>query len=186
MILALWIALLILVALLVVVAAAVVLPLHIELRAARDGAFRFNVVLRPFGGLGPRISLSDRKEKPAKRPRKRTRKSRKPSRLRREPRIVLHAALRLLMEIFALVRLHRANLSLRFGSGGPGETGQIYGMLMPAIHGLGGASRANIHVEPVFDRAVLTGRALVDLSITPALLLPPFLRFGWVLFGPAR
>lgn len=176
----------VLVVLFAALAAVAVTPLRLEVRAAREEALRFTLALRPLGRFGPRIFLTDCRGKRDEEPKAADRKPKKAGSWRRDPRVVLRAAIRLLSDILVRVRIEQASVDLRFGSGDPAETGQAFGMLAPLIFGAGGLSRADIRVEPVFDRIVLSGRAALDLSVVPALLLPPFVRFGWAIFGPGR
>lgn len=169
-----------------VLLAAIALPLHLELRAARDETLRFSLTVRPFGRFGPRIPLRNDKPKSEKTPKAAEQTRQKRSRWRGKPRLVIGAVIRLVTDIFGLVRLDRVELDMRFGTGDPAETGQAFGMLAPLIYGARGSQRIDFHVEPVFDRKALTGHANVDLSIIPALLVPPVVRFGWAVFGPAR
>ncbi|NNF73405.1 MAG: DUF2953 domain-containing protein, partial [Rhodobacteraceae bacterium] len=141
----------------------------------------------------PRLAVADsdrergrtskRKPKPEPKPpaTKATRKRRLP---KVNPRRVFRAALRLLPELFGSLRLDTLKLDLRFGSGDPAETGEVYGMLKAIEYGLAGASRVEVLIEPVFDRAVFAGRAALDVTLTPARLIPPIARFGWRAFGP--
>ncbi len=99
---------------------------------------------------------------------------------------IAQAAIRLVTELMATVRFETASLNLRFGLGDPAETGQLYGQLTPLVYSASGCPRVRIDVEPIFDEATLTGRAALDLSVVPARLIAPFLRFGWSAFGPTR
>lgn len=170
----------------IAVLAALFLPLRLEVRATAAGALRWTVALRPFGRFGPRIALRRRRpggaaqktaadRGPARRPRRRA-----------DRRHLAGAGIGLMRDILGAVRIEDLFLDLRFGTDDPGETGQIYGMLTPVIFGLAGRRRFRIQIEPVFDRAVLAGRAGLDASITPAWVLPAVVRFGWAVFGPSR
>lgn len=161
-------------------------PLRIELRAIAEETFRFSIAVRPFGRFGPRVSLSDRPSGSRKSANATSRKA--VNRALRRPAAprMFRAVARLLTDILYRVRIRGVSLDMRFGVGDPGETGQIFGLMAPLIYGLSGVPRANIAIEPVFDRIILNGRATVDVSLVPALLLPPFARFFWAVFGPVK
>lgn len=174
-------------ALLFLLLAVFLTPLRIELLAVRDEALHFEFALRPLGRIGPRISLTDGSRKKKKKP-KSTIKGRKKrsTRWQRNPTDIMHAVIRLLADVVKQIRIERASLDLRFGYGDPGDTGQVFGMLTPIMYGLGETGRADIRVVPVFDRAELTGRAALDVSFIPLLMLRPFAQFGWSMIGPRR
>lgn len=179
-----------LVAVLAVILLALVMPLRLELQVSRETALNFSAALRPFGRFGPQISLSDGKRKP-KPSKKKPAKAERKKRSRRgfgkmQPMQFAQAAIRLVMDLISVVRVETATMDLRFGLGDPGETGQVYGQMTPLIYGTSGSSRVHVNIEPLFDRAALTGRAALDLSLVPMRLVPPFARFGWAAFGPTR
>ncbi|MCK8483931.1 DUF2953 domain-containing protein [Aliiroseovarius sp. S2029] len=173
-------------ALLALLLAAILMPLRLELSATREECWHVFLALRPFGRFGPRIPLrrnvSKREEKPEKVPGK----ARSRRHGRRDPRRLVPAAIRLLSDVLGSVRVHKASVDLRFGCEDPADTGQTFGLMAPLIYGTAGMSRFDVRVEPVFDRALLAGRAALDISIIPARLVPPFIRFGWSAFGPRR
>lgn len=174
----------VLVVLLVLVVLVLAMPLRIELDLSKAEAVRFSAALRPFGRYGPRIALSDRREKRTK-----VKPKAKPARKRRwtqSPKRIAGAAIDLATELVGRVRIEAAALDLRFGLGDPGETGQAYGQMAPLIYGTGAMSRVHINVEPAFDETVLDGRASMVMSLIPLTLIPPFIRFGWAVFGRRR
>jgi len=175
-----------LLALLAVVVLALVMPLRLELHVSRETSLRFSAALRPFGRYGPRILLSDGQDQPKapKKPRRKKRARRGFGKM--QPKRFAQAAIRLVMELIGLVRVETVMLDLRFGMGDPGETGQVYGQMTPLIYGTSGISRVFVNIEPLFDRAALAGRTVLDLSLVPARVVLPFVRFGWAAFGPAR
>ena len=164
---------------------AIVTPLRIELMLTREDAVHGLVALRPFGRFGPRIPLSGRK-KTAAAPKVAPKKRAKGRVWRRKPHRIASAAIQLVTEILGRVHVDAASLDMRFGLGDPGETGQVFGLMTPLIYGTSAMPKVRVNVEPVFDRAVLTGHVALDLSLIPAALLAPFLRFGWTAFGPDR
>ena len=158
------------------------LPLRIELGVRKNEAWRCSAVLRPFAGFGPKIRLSERKpshttRKTAKKPRKRGQL------LRANPMRVVLATQQLLGELLHRVRFDRADIDMTLGLGDPADTGQAFGMLAPLVYGAHATPRMNIRLQPVFEKAALRGRADMRLSLIPILLVMPFVRFGWALFG---
>lgn len=181
---ALTIALWLLAAAFAVLLMAFVFPLRLELRAQVGDAVRYTLRLCPFGTVGPRLTIADSDKPSRKRQSKpREKRSNAPRIACRDPWAVVRAASRLIVEIASEVRIHNAALDLRFGTSDPAETGQIFGALTPLIYG---GRCVELSVEPVFDAAVFDVRAAVDVTVTPARLLPAFLRFGWAVVGPGR
>ncbi len=164
-------------------------PLRIEFRASAGEVLRYSVALRLFGSVGPRVSVADSdrpKRRKARSSKKKSARARSGRRRRGDPKRIAGAALRLISEIFDRIHFDRAAVDLRFGAQDPAETGEIYGALTPFIYGTCGSPLLRLNVQPVFDHAVLDGRAALDLTLTPARLIPPILRFGWSAFGPRR
>ena len=174
-------------AVLALLLAALASPTRIECRASAGEGFRYRVALRPFGRLGPRLAMVD-SEKPSKERKTRKPKTRKKAKTgkssRRDPRRILAASVRLISDVFARLSIEEAAIDLRFGTGDPAETGEIYGQLTPLVYGTWGSRSVRMNVEPVFDRAIFDGRAALDVTMTPMRLIPPLVRFGWTAFGP--
>ena len=166
-------------ALLALIVLTLVLPLRIELVLRKEAGLAFTAALRPLGGFGPRVRLSGTRKPPDT--------AKKPSRKRRhDPRRLVPAAGRLAAAVLRRIRIRALVLDAKFGSGDPAETGQLYGMLAPLVYGTLPARRLQVSLQPVFDRAVLSGRAELDVSVVPAALIGPAVRFGWDAFGPVR
>lgn len=162
------------------------MPLRLELEVHKSEAWHFRAALRPFGRYGPRIALSGRKQKSYRReeePRD-ARATRKKRQVRAKG--LASAAMRLIGDILRRVHIDVASFQIRFGLGDPAETGQLFGYLAPLVYGGAPCQTISFEVEPVFDRALLEGKAQLDLSIIPATLLGPLFRFGWAAFGPVR
>ncbi|UWQ39803.1 DUF2953 domain-containing protein (plasmid) [Leisingera aquaemixtae] len=156
-----------------------VLPLRIELVLRKEAELAFSAALRPFGGIGPRIRLSGRRKPPET--------AQEPGRKRRyDPRRLVPAAGRLAAAVLRRIRIRALILDAKFGLGDPAQTGQLYGMLAPLVYGTLPARRLQVAVQPVFDRAELSGRAELDVTVVPAALIVPAVRFGWDTFGPVR
>ncbi len=169
-----------------VIALFLALPLRVELRADSAGAPRLTAALRPFGRVGPRIALKRRPATREKADKPRAETKRRRGRWQADPVRIGRAALDALADILRAVRIDAADLNLSFGLGDPAETGALYGRMTPLIHAISASPRYRIRVEPVFDHAMLSGRAELDFSFVPARILWPVARFGWVAFGPAR
>ena len=187
---ALTILLWLLAAVLVLLLAVLASPLRIEARASAGEALRYSLALRPFGRFGPRLAVADsekpKKKKKAKTKREKEKSAKSGKATYRDPRPIVRAVVRLVSEITGQLHIEKAALDLRFGADDPAETGEIYGALAPFIYGTAHSRRVYVNVEPVFDRVVFDGRAALDVTMTPALLLPPIARFGWSAFGPRR
>ncbi len=185
MIILLWV----LAALVAVLLAMLAAPLRVEFRASAGEVLRYSVALRLFGSVGPRVSVADSdtpKRRKASSFRKKSARSRSGRRRRGDPKRIAGAAFRLISDIFDRIHIDKAAVDLRFGAQDPAETGEIYGALTPVIYGTCGSRMLQINVQPVFDHPVLDGRAALNLTLTPARLIPPILRFGWSAFGPRR
>ncbi|NNF72409.1 MAG: DUF2953 domain-containing protein [Rhodobacteraceae bacterium] len=172
-----------------VVLLVMITPLRLELLLTKDDALRFCAALRPLGRFGPRIELTDRhREKPKEKPvTKRKKKTPVVQRIReRGVHEVMNAATRLVSDIIHCVRVEKAVLDVTFGFDDPGDTGQAYGMLAPLIYTSRASDRMRVAIVPEFDRATLQGRVALDLSLIPAMLVPPVTRFGWAIWGPVR
>ena len=170
---------------LAVLVVAMALPLRLELRLVKEDTWSVSGALRPFGRFGPRIPLSRDRKKAKTAPKPRRKRAPRDLFSRKSQRVA-GATVRLLADILHRVRLETARLEMRFGIGDPAETGQVYGLLAPLIYGTASAPRTHVRIEPVFDRAVLSGRAELDMSLIPGTLLAPVIRFGWSAFGPER
>lgn len=157
-------------------------PLRLELSLQKEPTWRYRAAIRPLGRLGPRINLvRPRKtevEAPAEKP-----KLPKKSRIRFQ--WVIPAGMAFFRDVLRSIRIRRVHVDSRFGLGDPSETGQVFGLLAPFAYGIPASPGVHIHIEPVFDNhRRLTGRVELDLSLVPAMLLAPAIRFGWRAFGP--
>lgn len=171
---------------LALIVATLALPLRLELRAQFGPALRWTAAVRPLGRFGPRIPIGPGKVGKPRSTREKPRKSAKPSRGQGDPQRLFKSAIRLFRDVMPLVHVRALSLHLRFGCDDPSDTGALYGAFTPIMFGVSGSRRADIRVEPVFDRAVFTGQAALDASVTPARLLPVLARFGWAEFGPGQ
>lgn len=161
-------------------------PLSITLRASVEDRLRWSLRMSLFGGIGPGLSVSDDTFAKDSTPGP-SRPAQKAGRSRIEdPFRLLRPVGRLLGDIVGAFRLRMASLDVRFGAGDPAETGHIYGLLSPLIHGMPDWPRTEIRIVPDFERAILSARAEVELAVIPARLLPPVVRFGWSAWRTAR
>lgn len=180
--------------LLALVLAVLAAPLRIELSLHKGARWRYTVALRFFGGIGPRLVLDSETRKPspaepAPKPDDKNERAKKPKRRRRKRRAfnmrrMASEAPALIGGLLRCFHLKSARLRARFGLGDPAETGQVYGLLCPAIANASALPRTELAIEPVFDALCLTGEAALELSVRPLALLGPAARFGWRVFGP--
>lgn len=161
-------------------------PLWIELTVRKEVEITYSAVLRPLGRLGPLIRISGRRKDPtaAKSAISAAHSRRHLSGARRYQ--VIRAAVPLAVGILRRVRIRALILDAKFGSGDPATTGQLLGLFAPLVYGTHPAQRLRISLEPVFERATLSGHAELNISLIPAALIAPAARFGWDAFGPVR
>ena len=183
------------VAALALVAAAVVLvvlftPLRVCADFDTDASPPVRLDLALFGRRLPLIpatrkktgpSPSSAEPKPRRRPRTKRRRTAAPI-----PRLI-RAAPRLLVRLFAQVKIEALDADIRFGFDDPVDTGVLYGAVTPVSLLLGN----HVTIRPDFDTAVLAGRGHFAARLTPAALLPPLVAFVWTAvvrprFVPAR
>ncbi|MCR9087802.1 MAG: DUF2953 domain-containing protein [Rhodobacteraceae bacterium] len=162
------------------------LPLRLELMLRKQADWQYSVRLRPFGRIGPSISLSGKKTgaEPKAGDTQQDRKRRRrggPFGAQR----MLRAVVRLLMDILYRIRIGQLTLDARFGLGDPAATGQTYGALMPVVYAAAAFPGVRMNLVPVFDIAELTGAARLNVSLIPVTLIGPALRFGWQAFRAA-
>lgn len=164
-------------------------PLRVELRLIVGEGFRYNVALRLIGRFGPRVLIVNSDKSVKKRvsnPKKEKNEKSSGKTKRHDPRRFSRAVFRLISEIISQIHIDRADIDFRFGASDPADTGEIFGYLTPLIYGVFGSRLLRINVEPVFDKAVFDGCAALDVTMTPARFIPPFVRFGWSTLRPRR
>ena len=161
----------------VLVIVLVATPLHLALRAQAGGATRMEVSARTFWGLSPalRLPVGEKLRRRGREERKRRRKwaGWRSAGWRGKgfalPRL---SSLRALLDPISLDRLE---LDLRFGTGDPAETGQLYGYLTALAFALPVHTGA-IRLRPDFDTAVIEPRGEARLHFTPLALVMPTIR----------
>jgi hypothetical protein len=97
---------------------------------------------------------------------------------------MISAAPDLLAGLLRAIHLRYLKVDADIGLSDPADTGQVFGLLAPVIHSRRPADRVQIAVRPDFTAARLSGEAAAGLSVTPATLMLPAIRFGWRVFGP--
>lgn len=167
----------------IIVAAALFLPFGMRVEADLDGSPRARLTVQPFGTSGPWLALWETGQTP---PSRKERTSVKRGKSSGSAKRLVKAGFRLAGDILSLVRLRAFEFDVKFGCEDPADTGQLFGAMAPLLYGTQGLECAHIHVEPVFGRKVLTGRATVEVAIVPIALLLPTLRFGWASIGRSR
>ena len=182
MLTALYVVLWVAAAILAVVIAACLTPLRLEVAVRKKPDWQLKMNLRPFGRFGPEIPLRRPRSKPRPyRPRPKKERGKRPSLQR-----IVTNAIRLLSDVLASIRFEGLRCNCRYGFDDPAETGSVYGMLAPIIQTSSPSSRLQLDVQPEFERAVFELEANAAISLVPARLVMPLLRFGWLTFGPQR
>jgi len=175
-------------------------PIHLAVTAeCDDGAARFLLRLRLFGGATPWLRLVDtartvgglRPESSASgwrgknKDKTRNKAARSGFRGRFGKRLAKGAGWRLLRALPQFVkrelrRIHLDRLSVEgnLGLGDPADTGRLFGYLMPLNHALR-LPRARIDLRPDFTRLRCDGRAEAALRLVPLALLIPLAQLGW-------
>lgn len=92
---------------------------------------------------------------------------------------LIPALARLVRSCLASIHVRHLRVDADFGLDDPADTGALYGMLAPVLHGLPMPGDVTIALRPDFTGQRLTGRVEGALSLVPAALLPPALSFGW-------
>lgn len=184
----LWTILVLLAVALVIVLA----PIRIRVTGQSEAPAYLRVSLGLVDGIVPDFAPIDTRRPKASKPRagaadkKRQRGTEKSGgALTLEWSRIAKATPRLLADVVGTVEIRKLELSARFGTGDPADTGTIYGHLTPVLYGLG-ASRTGIDVTPDFRERRLDGKIDGDIRFTPAWLVPAGIRFAWSAFGPRR
>ena len=162
-----------------------ILPVRVDLVLSAEPGWQARVRIRPLAGLGPPLKLYDS----GKARDRGKRSSAKPHRATARPRNGMSTVLAvrdLGLGLLRQVRVDSLRVDAAFGTGDPAETGQVYGLLTPVIHGTAAGRAAQINIRPMFDVRGVQGTARARLSLVPVQLLPPLLRFGWRIWGRER
>lgn len=172
------------------------LPVALEARAERGEVWQGEARVRILGRWGPSFKVSGGTAKArAKRQGKPARKrdgARRKRRGRRGRSVPIGRALSagpdLIAGLLGKFTIRELEVDARFGLGDPAATGQAYGVLGPAVFGLGwmGSERVSVLLEPDFERLALEGRFSGALAVTPITLLGPVAIFAWRVFGPGQ
>ena len=94
------------------------------------------------------------------------------------------AAPQLLRGLLKPVHLERLTVDADIGLADPADTGHLYGILAAANRAWSRPPRVSIAVRPDFSGARVSGELNAALSFIPLLLIPPGVRFAWLVFGP--
>ncbi|NNE86838.1 MAG: DUF2953 domain-containing protein [Silicimonas sp.] len=162
---------------------ALALPVDVRFRLSRSAELRFAADVRAFGGWGPWVKITPGKKKPKpKPPAQRHKKKRKKWSMpvNRPWQDVFAAVKCLISDLLGAFSIHELRVEGEFGAYDPADTGAIYGMLAPFVYSPCG----QVNISPNFEGPCLKGQCVAVLRFTPFALAPPFLRFGWTLWGP--
>jgi hypothetical protein len=166
-------------ALVVLIVAGLVLPVRLIVTAAAAPAV-LRVQVSLLGGAVPRIVLHDsRAAAPSgARPRRGRRRKREGagSGARRRLGAVVLAVPRLAADLLHAIRVERARMTVRFGLDDPADTGTLFGALCPVLYTAGRPD--GLQLVPDFDGARLDAEGELTLSIIPAALIGPAIRFA--------
>lgn len=88
---------------------------------------------------------------------------------------LLRALPRFLTDLVDRIRIDQLGLDLRFGTGDPALTGQIFGWLMSLAYG--GGNPVALRIVPDFDQTCLAGHADLVLRVSPVRLAGPLFQF---------
>ncbi|WP_317054717.1 hypothetical protein [Roseovarius rhodophyticola] len=158
------------------------LPLHIELSVLKDPNWRIRATCRPLMGYGPLINLKSARPK-TQDELPEVRKKPKPT-LAKLERMAKAGAI-FYIDVLNRVTFRHIELSAQFDMGDASETGQTFGQLAPLVYGCSAVPAGSIDIKPLFiNRPFLSGHAEIGLSVVPASLVTPAIRFGWRIFGP--
>jgi len=150
----------------------------------------FRLEARAFAGLTPSLRIADttrERRKKSRNPKAADKKKSKKGRAmaKRAP-AMLKAMPDLVAGLLKTIHFERLDIDGEFGLGDPADTGQLYGRLTPLIYGTAGSRKISVALRPDFDTARLSGTIDAMLSVRPAALLPPAIRFAWRSFGSKR
>ena len=186
MLVAVWIFLSLLAIPVLLLIAALVTPVKLNCLARSAPGSQVMVVTRLFGGLTPPIQIHDgtrlkKKKKPlaAKRKKKNSSSRQRGATIRR-----MIAVPHLLLDLLRPIRIERLAVDADIGFVDPADTGQLYGLLAPAIYSRFPSSVVSIAIRPDFSGPRASGEIIAELSFIPVAFLPPAVRFAWRMFGP--
>ena len=166
-------------------------PMRVRFVGSYDQKLDLSTEIRVLWGLGPRLRIPIRRQKP------KPKRSAKPSSKRKpkpgrwtnfgtEGAVDLFASAGdTLRAMFGRIRVEACRLSVAFGLDDPADTGLVYGLITPAVYGLG-SERCEMSVEPDFSRRRFAGQAEVELRFTPVVVVWPAIRFGLRLWRRAK
>ncbi|NNK78141.1 MAG: DUF2953 domain-containing protein [Litoreibacter sp.] len=168
-----------------------VTPLRLLIRATSQPRVNCQIAVQPLGGVCPPVQILDtakprRKKKHAQKPHQARRKKGRFPEMTRRTRAILSGAPELIGGLLRRITIDRLSLDAEFGLGDPAETGHLYGIVTPVLFGIPAISSRPVSLRPNFERATLSGDVNAQLSVIPATLARPLLRFAWHVFRADR
>ena len=164
--------------LLLVVVLVVGTPMRVRFVGSYNKKLNLLTEIRLLWGLSPRLRIPFGRQKT-----ERTKRVRPPSKKRAKRRRrtsfssegvadLLTSAWDTLSRMFGRIHVDVFRVSGAFGFDDPADTGRVYGLITPAVYGLG-SETCQMSVEPDFSRRRFEGQAEIELRFTPIAVLWP-------------
>mgnify|MGYP001814103871 CR=1 FL=1 len=166
-------------------------PMRVRFVGSYDQKLDLSTEIRVFWGLSPRLRIPIRRQRPKrkKQPRPSSKRKGRPPRwtsFSTESAADLFASAGdTLRAMFGRIHVEACRLSVAFGLDDPADTGLVYGLITPAVYGLG-SKRCRVSDEPDFSHRRFAGQAEVELRFTPVAVVWPAIRFGFRLWRRAK
>ena len=158
-------------------------PMRVRFVGSYDQKLDLSAEVRIFWGLSPRLRIPIRRQRPKPKRQRRPSSKRKATPGRRTSFSskgavdLLTSAWDTLCRMLGRIHVDVLRVSGVFGLEDPADTGRVYGLISPAIYGLG-SETCQVSVEPDFSRRRFAGQAEVELRFTPVAVVWPAIRFG--------
>lgn len=186
----LWALVSVLAVLVVLSVALLAMPIRLCLSLRTAPAWHLRLVVRLLGGLTPPIVVHDtaRRQRKARRTKKTSTPSKTPTRKKagrpRRARAarVATAAPRLVADMLRPVRLERLSIDADIGLDDPADTGHLFGLMAALTSSRPSAPNVSVAIRPDFTVHRVAADLDARLSVVPAELIPPWVRFAWLVF----
>ena len=166
-------------------------PMRVRFVGSYDQKLDLLTEVRVFWGLSPKLGIPIRRQrrKRKKQPRPSSKRKAKPMRWTsfstEGAADLLASAGGTLRAMIGRIHVDACRLSVAFGLDDPADTGLVYGLITPAVYGLG-SERCQVSVEPDFSCRRFAGQAEVELRFTAIAVVWPAIRFGLRLWRRAK